>query len=255
MPNILDNRESMKIATGFTDLDKALSGGFPKSSLVVIGSRPAMGKSTLMHDLAIAMKKDGKPLKIYRLENTDEQVIEKTKGQLEKSDFGPYTRRFGHLLDCLELDAQNGIKVFLIDYLQLIFHPHENQHQSISEIVNSLKSFSMQHECLVVITSQLNRRPEDRQGHRPQLSDLRDSGCIEEDADLVILILRREYYDPQDKPGMAELIIAKNRYGEKSSVHMAFNRTEVSFRNYIPMVYTPEEESEAVRAFSQFMPV
>jgi replicative DNA helicase len=105
-----------------------------------------------------------------------------------------------------------------------------------------LKNLARELDIPIICLSQLSRKVEERQGHRPQMSDLRESGSIEQDADLVMLLFRREYYDPNDKPGQAELIIAKNRHGAVGSVHFTYIKQIARFENYLPISYAQMSE-------------
>jgi replicative DNA helicase len=108
-----------------------------------------------------------------------------------------------------------------------------------------LKTRARELNIPIICASQLSRKVEDRAGHRPMMSDLRESGSIEQDADIVIFLLRREYYDPNDKPGMAEVIVGKNRHGGVGSVQLTFVKELVQFRNYTPLLSEAPEDSFA----------
>jgi replicative DNA helicase len=129
----------------------------------------------------------------------------------------------------------------------------ENRQNEISEISRMLKTLARELNIPVLCLSQLSRKVEDRQGHRPMMSDLRESGSIEQDADIVMFLLRREYYDPLDKPGMAELIVAKNRHGGIGSVNLTYRKEIAQFANHSPIpknFQTSNQELEA--AFQEF---
>lgn len=154
----------------------------------------------------------------------------------------------------------HNIGLLIIDYLQLItgsgsFRGQENRQNEISEISRLLKNLARELNIPVICLSQLSRKVEERQGHRPMMSDLRESGSIEQDSDIVMFLLRREYYDPNDKPGMAELIVAKNRHGAVGNINLTWRKEIGQFANYAPMKFqggVPEEELD--RAFSAFSP-
>jgi replicative DNA helicase len=153
-----------------------------------------------------------------------------------------------------------GIGLLIVDYLQLITgsgsnRNAENRQNEISEISRMLKNLARELNIPVICLSQLSRKVEDRAGHRPMMSDLRDSGAIEQDSDIVMFLLRREYYDPMDKPGMAELIIAKNRHGSIGSVNLTYRKEIVQFANYIPIRVNPINDRETEEAFRDFSPV
>jgi replicative DNA helicase len=125
----------------------------------------------------------------------------------------------------------------------------ENRQNEISEISRLLKNLARELNIPVLCLSQLSRKVEERQGHRPMMSDLRESGSIEQDSDIVMFLLRREYYDPYDKPGQAELIIAKNRHGGVGSVALTFRKELAQFANFTPANIKANEE-----AFAAFSP-
>ena len=148
------------------------------------------------------------------------------------------------------------IDFLVVDYLQLLSGPGnargDNRQQEISEISRSLKNLARELDIPVMVLSQLSRRVEERAGHRPMMSDLRESGSIEQDADIVMFLLRREYYDPMDKPGMAELIVAKNRHGGIGNVNLTFRKEIAQFANFTPMHVGGGEvvDEEAFAAFT-----
>jgi replicative DNA helicase len=154
----------------------------------------------------------------------------------------------------------HGIGLLIIDYLQLLSGPNTSRNQEsrqneISEISRGLKNLARELNIPIICLSQLSRKVEERQGHRPMMSDLRESGSIEQDADVVMFMLRREYYDPLDKPGLTELIVAKNRHGGVGTVNLTFRKEYAQFVNYSPVM--PGEEGideEASEAFSAFSP-
>jgi replicative DNA helicase len=130
-----------------------------------------------------------------------------------------------------------NIEILIVDYLQLLSGSNsarnsDSRQNEISEISRLLKNLARELNIPVICLSQLSRRVEERQGHRPMMSDLRESGSIEQDADVVIFMLRRDYYDPMDKPGLAELIVAKNRHGSIGSVNLVFRKEFVKFQSY-----------------------
>ncbi len=144
-----------------------------------------------------------------------------------------------------------GIAFLVIDYLQLIsgsgsFRTQENRQNEISEISRMLKNLARELNIPILCLSQLSRKVEERPGHRPMMSDLRESGSIEQDSDIVMFLLRREYYDPNDKPGMAELIIAKNRHGSVGTVNLTYRKEIVRFDNYAPVKYGSLEEENTM---------
>ena len=254
------------IATGFHEFDTQTAGLQP-SDLIIIAARPSMGKSALMTCMAehagIVLKV---PVAIFSLEMSKEQLIQRMlcsrarvdahkvrTGFLAQSDWPALTSAAAKLsespiyiddtpgLSVLELKAkarrlktQFDIKIIMVDYLQLMRGAEgaENRQQEISEISRSLKALAREIQVPVIAVSQLSRAVESRTDHRPQLSDLRESGAIEQDADMVVLLLREEYYNPsEENRGKAEIIVAKQRNGPVGSVFLTFIREYTRFEN------------------------
>ncbi|NMA03222.1 MAG: replicative DNA helicase, partial [Clostridiales bacterium] len=241
------------MTTGFIDLDKKLS-GFHKTDLVLIASRPSMGKSALALNLAQnAAVKAGASVAVFSLEMSREQLmlrmvaaesmVELGKirvGNLNEEEWAKIANAMVPLSQskiffddtpgisvakirskCRRLKMEKGLDLVLIDYLQLMEDDKrsENRQQEIASISRSLKIMAKELDCPVIALSQLSRAPELRANHRPILSDLRESGAMEQDADLVMFLYRDEYYHPDtDKKNIAEIIIAKHRHGEIGTV-------------------------------------
>lgn len=283
------------LQTHFKDLDKMLN-GLNDSNLMILAARPAMGKTAFALNIAENICfKNGVPVGIFSLEMSAEQLVhriicsqaevesEKIKtGALNGIEFQRIVGVVNHMQNhVMIIDDQPGLKItdlrararrmkesygigfLVIDYLQLItgsgsFRNQENRQGEISEISRMLKNLARELNIPVLCLSQLSRKVEERPGHRPLMSDLRESGSIEQDSDIVMLMLRREYYDPMDKPGMAEIIIAKNRHGGVGSVNLTYRKEIVQFANYTPMVYEGagnvpfDRETDA--AFGAFSP-
>ncbi|MFC1667643.1 replicative DNA helicase [Candidatus Omnitrophota bacterium] len=254
------------IATGFTDFD-SLTAGLHPSELIVVAGRPSMGKSAFIASVAEHVGVIEKtPLVIFSLEMSKEQLVQRMlcsharvnahnvrTGFLSQSDWPRLTNAAGKLseapifiddtagLSIMELRAkarrlksQHDIQLIVVDYLQLMQGRirSENRQQEISEISRSLKALARELSVPLIAVSQLSRAVEARQDHRPQLSDLRESGAIEQDADLVGLLLREEYYNPtEENKGIAELIIAKQRNGPVGTVKVTFIREFARFEN------------------------
>jgi replicative DNA helicase len=254
------------IATGFTDFD-SLTAGLHPSDLIVFAGRPSMGKSALVASIAEHVGLFGKmPLVIFSLEMSKEQLVQRMlcsharvnahsvrTGFLSQADWPRLTNAAGKLseapifiddtagLSVLELRAkarrlksQHNIELIIVDYLQLMqgLPGAENRQQEISEISRSLKALARELSVPLIAVSQLSRAVETRQDRRPQLSDLRESGAIEQDADLVGLLLREEYYNPtEENRGIAELIIAKQRNGPVGSIKLTFIKDYARFEN------------------------
>jgi replicative DNA helicase len=138
------------------------------------------------------------------------------------------------LIDSLENAVKQGVSVIFVDYFQALAGIRTGDvYQESSKMINELKLFANQHNVAIVVASQLSRKVEERAGHRPMMTDFRDTGAIEEASDQILFLLRREYYDPMDKPGMGEIIVAKNRLGLTGSVKVAFQKEICKFANFI----------------------
>jgi replicative DNA helicase len=248
------------IPSGFKELDR-LTAGFQPSDLIIVAGRPSMGKTAFCLNIAqYAAIQKKIPIAIFSLEMSKEQLgirmlcseahVEGTKlrsGFLSESDWPRLTIAAGNLSDAsiyiddtaaltiLELRAkarrlkteQGGLGMVIIDYLQLMKGRTrvESRQQEISEISRSLKALAKELSIPVIAVSQLSRKTEERTGNRPQLSDLRESGAIEQDADLILFIYRDEIYNrSEDNPnkGKAEIIIGKQRNGPIGKVDLAF---------------------------------
>jgi len=258
------------VPSGFVDLD-SLTSGFQRSELVVVAARPSMGKTAFCLNVAANAASEGHGVAIFSLEMSKESLVQRMltatarvdshrvrQGSLRETDFGHLARAAGILgsfqlwiddspsLSLLEMRSKarrlkidNDLKLIVIDYLQLMRSPEyaENRVQEISDISRSLKALARELEIPVIALSQLSRASEQRGGDRkPILSDLRDSGAIEQDADVVIFIHRAEYYDREDetKRGLAEIMLAKNRNGPTGDVQLRFTREYTRFDNLSP---------------------
>jgi replicative DNA helicase len=253
------------VATGFRDLDR-LTSGLQPSDLVILAARPSMGKTAFCLNVAqhVAFHKNLN-VGMFSLEMSKEQLLMRLlcaearvdahkvrTGYLGKDDFrklidtlGTTTRAPIFIDDsstltvmemrakCRRLKAERGLDLIIVDYLQLMsgYGRTENRTQEISGISRGLKALAKELNVPVIALSQLSRAPEQRQGdHKPQLSDLRESGSIEQDADLVMFIFREEVYKPsEENSGLAELIIAKQRNGPTGVVKLAFLREYTRF--------------------------
>jgi replicative DNA helicase len=244
------------VPTGFADLDK-LTGGLQKSDLIIIAARPAVGKSSLGLGMAYnAAVHHQKTVGLFVLEMSAEQIVQRILametgidshrlrlGYIDDSEWTGVTRAFGRLADApifiddtasvsimdvrskaRRLHAERGLDLLIIDYLQLMSGRRtENRVQEISEISRSLKGLARELDIPVVALAQLSRAVESRQSHVPMLSDLRESGSIEQDADIVMFIYREDVYEPDtERKGIADLIVAKHRNGPVGTVHLRF---------------------------------
>jgi replicative DNA helicase len=255
------------VPTSYTDLDKIL-GGLNKSDLIIVAARPGMGKTALQ--LAIgqaAARVHGKRVAIFSLEMSGEQLVQRMiaaetridsqrlrRGDLHEHEWPIFYEAAGRISEAQlfiddtpsinplqlrtksrRLYAEHGIDLIMIDYLQLMQSERSqgNRVQEISDISRSLKALARELDVPVVAASQLSRAVEQRQDKRPQLSDLRDSGSIEQDADIVLFIYRDDYYKPDDsnRPNIAEINIAKHRNGPTGSIDLYWHSTLATFRN------------------------
>ncbi len=254
------------IPTGFEKIDYMTS-GLQKSDLIILAGRPSMGKSSFAVSIGEnAAMKHNVGVAYFSLEMSKEQLVQRMlcslaridahklrSGFLSPSDWPKLTAAAGKLseskifiddtpaISSLELRAKarrlkanNDIGLLILDYLQLMRGPSksDSRQQEISEISRSLKALARELDIPVIALSQLSRQVENRQDHRPQLSDLRESGAIEQDADLVALLMREEYYNPtEENAGIAEVIIAKQRNGPVGTVKLSFIKEYMRFEN------------------------
>jgi len=278
----LVNREGdiTGIATGFTDLDR-MTAGFQRNDLIIVAARPSVGKTAFALNVAQSIAvKERENVAIFSLEmgaeqlvmrmlcaegNIDAQVLR--TGQLQDADWEKLMMAMGSLSNagifiddtpgvrineirakCRRLKQEHGLGMILIDYLQLIQgsgRPGENRQQEVSEISRSLKGLARELQVPVIALSQLSRGVEQRQDKRPMMSDLRESGSIEQDADIVAFLYRDDYYDKEsESKNMIEIIIAKQRNGPTGTVTLAFRKEYNKFLNVDWSQYTPPAPRE-----------
>ena len=254
------------VPSGFKELDR-LTSGFQPSDLIIVAGRPSMGKTALCLNIAQYAAIEAKiPVAIFSLEMSKEQLVirmlcseaqvEGTRlrtGYLSESDWPKLTMAAGTLSDApifiddtaalsiLELRAKarrlksdHGLGMIIVDYLQLMKGRTrvESRQQEISEISRSLKALSKELNVPVIAVSQLSRKTEERTGNRPQLSDLRESGAIEQDADVILFLFREEIYNrSEENKGKAEVIIGKQRNGPIGKVDLAFLDKFTTFKD------------------------
>ena len=258
------------VPTGFTDLDNYLSGLQP-SDFILVAARPSMGKTAFVLNVAenVAIKQ-GITTAIFSLEMSNVQLVNRMlslestvdadklrKGRLDSSDWGKLVEGAdsiakSHLIiddtpgisiselrsKCRKYKMENDLGLVIIDYLQLMSgngsSRSESRQQEISDISRSLKALARELEVPVVTLSQLSRAVEQRPDHRPMLSDLRESGAIEQDADVVMFLYRDDYYNKDTEiKGVAEIIIAKQRNGPIGTVKMAWIPEQTRFANLL----------------------
>ena len=262
------------IPTGFHDFD-VKTAGLQKSDLIILAGRPSMGKSALaISIMEYAAVVEKVPCAFFSLEMSRDQLAQRMlcsiagvnahkvrTGFFSQTDWPKLVAAAGKLsespifiddtpgISALELrakarrlKAKHDIQLMVVDYLQLMRGAprSENRQQEISEISRSMKALARELDIPVIGISQLSRAVEQRADHRPMLSDLRESGAIEQDADVVVLLLREEYYNPtEENKGIAEAIIAKQRHGPVGTVRLAFLPEYTRFSN---LSRTEEEE-------------
>jgi replicative DNA helicase len=256
------------IPTGFRELDE-LTGGFQKGQMVVIAARPAIGKSTLGLDICRAAAIGaGKASVIFSLEMSREEITKRllsaesnvklsklTKGPMGPNDWerlaqtaatiskaplfiddSPNMSLMEIRAKCRRLKQQHDLQLVVIDYLQLMSSGRkvESRQQEVSEFSRALKLLAKEIEVPVIAISQLNRGAEQRGDKKPMLSDMRESGSIEQDADIVILLHREDAYDRDNRPGEADFIIAKHRSGPTDVIAVAFRKDFAHFADMAP---------------------
>ena len=289
---LYENRGSVTgLPTGFVELDRMTSGLHP-AEMIVIAARPSMGKTALAMNIAEHVAMDiGKPVAVFSLEMSSQQLVQRIlcsrakvdlqrvrNGFLSERDFPNLTAAASQVaaakmfiddtpgLSVTELRAkarrmksQHDIQLIVIDYLQLLRsmsrRAQDNRQLEISEISAGIKALAKELNLPIIVLAQLNRQPDTRakEGGRPRLSDLRESGSIEQDADLVGLLVRPEYYETddeakQERAGEAELIIAKQRNGPTGDVPLTFLKQYTRFERELAPASTPSFGRYAPRA-------
>lgn len=266
---VMNNRagEITGIATGFSELDR-MTAGFQRNDLIIVGARPSVGKTAFALNIAQNVAtKSGENIAIFSLEMGAEQLVMRMlcaegnidaqrlrTGTLTDEDWGKLTMAMGSLSNagifiddtpgvritdirskCRRLKQEHGLGMILIDYLQLILgsgRAGENRQQEVSEISRSLKALARELKVPVIALSQLSRGVEQRQDKRPMMSDIRESGSIEQDADVIAFLYRDDYYDREsESKNIIEIIIAKQRNGPTGTVSLAFVKEYNKFVN------------------------
>jgi replicative DNA helicase len=245
------------VSTGFSALDK-MTNGLQRSDLILVAARPAMGKTAFSLNICQFAGLKGNSVAIFSLEMSKEQLVQRMisshanipSQRLRTGDLGddewlllaksssmlgnasiyiddtPAITPLEMRAKCRKLKMEKGLDMIMVDYLQLMSSSGkgESRQQEISSISRALKGLAREMNCPVIALSQLSRAPELRMDHRPILSDLRESGAIEQDADIVMFLYRDEYYFPEEtaKPGIGEVIIAKQRNGQTGKAELAW---------------------------------
>ena len=254
------------LTCNFYDLD-TMTGGFQRSDLITLAGRPGMGKTAMVNTIAYNIAKiHGLPVAIFSMEMSKEQLVQRLlsadskietnrirTGTISVNEWEPLTAAIGSISElkvfiddspnisvteigakCRRLKAEQGeLGMVILDYLQLMGSGEsENRVQELSRITRGLKVLARELNVPIVMLSQLSRAVENRNNKRPQLSDLRDSGSVEQDSDIVIMLYRDEYYNP-DSPdrGISEVIIAKHRNGPTGTIKLCFDSKFTEFKN------------------------
>lgn len=269
--NELRNHQGVTgIKTGFTDLD-VITNGFQRGDLIILAARPAMGKSALaLNFLNQVAKRNPGCVAMFSLEMPSDSLMKRLlscesrvfadklrSGHLSESDMSKLNAAASHLSEreiyiddtssirvsqifskCRKLKSEHGqLSLIVIDYLQLITGGRqESRQQEVSDISRNLKILAKEMECPVIALSQLSRKVEERTDHEPQLSDLRESGSIEQDADIVMFLYRENYYEKdkeeESDTEVVDLSLAKHRNGAIGKIHLAFEKSLSRFTNY-----------------------
>ncbi len=259
------------VPSGYYDVDN-MTLGLQRGEMIIIAARPSMGKTALVLNIAQRMATSGHPVGIFSLEMTREQVAQRMlsseagvdaqrmrRNQLSPEEFQRLMEACGRLgdseiyiddtpgLSILQLrtkarrmHARHHVQALVIDYLQLMTgSTRESRQQEVSEISRGVKALARELRVPVICLSQLNRAAESRESHRPRMSDLRESGSIEQDADVVMLLHREDYYHQGDREyeptDMAELIVAKQRNGPTGVITLKWHGATTSFRDFTPI--------------------
>lgn len=276
------------IPTGFTDFDK-ITNGLQNSDLILLAARPGVGKTSFsMNILVHAATELNKKCAIFSLEMSKEQLMQRAICSLAKVDMGKALKgemdaeewkriwaaskkleQSGLFVDdssmttpadllskCRRLKMQEGLDLVMVDYIQLMTSARkaDNRQLEISDISRTLKIAAKELNVPIIVLSQLSRAVESRQDHRPLLSDLRDSGAIEQDADIVLFIYNPEKYNdvPQeDEPGTVELIVAKHRNGGTGTVKLRWIGPYTTFVNIKDKVFVPKQSKVQAKDISQ----
>lgn len=259
--------EMFGMPTGLADLD-SLTDGFQPQELILVGARSSMGKSSIAMQMCEHVSIDwGKPSLFVSLEMNEFSLAERvliararvdghrirtgerlTDDEMDRLGRARHEIRAGAPIHILErpsrnisqivsevraIKARKGIEFIVVDYIQQIDsdNPKEGEVQALTRISGALKGLARDLSLPVLVLSQLNRGLESREDKCPRMSDLRGSGSLEQDADIILLLHRPEYFDPEDRPGWAQLIIAKNRNGRTGAIELAFLKEFMRFEN------------------------
>jgi replicative DNA helicase len=283
--NEIERRQTIKgmdgLSTGFDALDGRFNGLKP-SDLIIVAGRPSMGKTTFALNIADHLSINGKSVLVFSLEMSAMQLADKTasnlsdiplsklkQGHLTGEDYGLFSHAVSRInnsgltinesartvqqmsIIAKKKKLQKGLDLIVIDYIQLMEGIGGNRTEQIGSISRGLKMLAKDLDVPIMALSQLSRGVESRQDKRPMMSDLRDSGAIEQDADIITFVYRDEYYhddDPYNK-GVAEIITAKYRNGETGSDNLATDLSRSKFKNLINQGYQPYETKKQTKGF------
>jgi len=269
------------IGTGFVDLDKVLGGGINAGDLFILAARPSMGKTALAIQLAESIQNKDAAALVFSCEMANGQIVDRIisahskissdrlrTGDMQDEDFNRLllstqsVKALNMLVDdktfninslrakARTVKRKHGLSVILVDYIQLLSGEGDNREQQVSSISRGLKSLAKELDVPVIALSQLSRKVEERHDKHPIMSDLRESGAIEQDADVIAFIYRDEYYNPDSHyKGMAELHIAKNRNGKTGRVHFTWDNDHTTFLPFIGSLPEPRREAPKPRGF------
>ncbi len=286
-----DGQPLTGIGSGFSELDH-YTGGFQRGEMIILAARPSMGKTALAINIAENMVTRGEAVGVFSLEMGASQLVQRIlasragidgdrlrRNALRKAEFRALFAACDELRDVpmyiddtpgltlLQLRAKarrmkqkHGLSCVVIDYLQLMAsgHRNESRQQEVSDISRGIKAMARELDVPVVCLSQLNRAAEQREGHRPRMSDLRESGSIEQDADVIMMLHREAYYhhdeewrdENPDKVNLAEVILAKQRNGPTGTVKLVWDSRSTRFNEYVETTPRGGSESYATPSWS-----
>lgn len=278
-----NNGETVAMATGYGDLDRQLSGGLRPGNLVIVAGRPGMGKTALSTNIGQNVAETGKKVLLLSMEMTELELFDRLVASygrvpLQKVIEGDMSGEYGDGIivgfnRCKDLPLwvddqsalslfdvgskarsvkrQHGLDLLIVDYLQLMSGEGQNRNHEIEVISRGLKALAKELEIPVICLSQLSRKCEENANKRPMASHLRESGAIEQDADVIMMVYRDEIYD-HDSPdkGTAEIIVVKNRQGSTGTVRLAYIGKFTRFESLDPN-WSPERREQPAKKFKR----
>lgn len=270
------------VKTGLNDLDRQLGGGVENGALIIVAARPSMGKTSLAIQLAENIQIPEAPALVFTIEMVNGQVVDRliaTKsrissdklrtGNLNNEDWDKITNSMHrvkslnillddktHTLNGMRAKARSvkrkyGLSCIVVDYIGLMIEEGDSREQQISNISRGLKALGKELDVPMIALSQLSRKVEERTNKRPVMSDLRDSGAIEQDADVIMFIYRDEYYNPDSQyNGIAEINVIKNRNGATGNVITTFDKEHTQFFDFAGTLPEPKQIRPSRRGFN-----